>query len=67
MSGRDPISLIDRVRRFWKRGPDQDHPLSAREREEDRPATALDARARVEQNFVGGDFDPDERGTSNTG
>jgi hypothetical protein len=51
------------MRRFWKRGPNEDHPLTEQERDQDRPATAFDERARVEQQFVGGDFDPDERGT----
>ena len=53
--------LLERIRRFWNGGPGEDHPLTAEERAEDRPFTAFDERARLEQQFVGGDFDPDER------
>ena len=55
------MNLLARIRRLWFGGPGEDHPLTAEERDEDRPFTASDERARLEQQFVGDDFDPDER------
>jgi hypothetical protein len=55
------VNLFDRIRRFWEPQPDADHPRTEGERDEDRPATAHDERARTEEEFVGRDFDPDER------
>jgi len=54
------VSLIERIRSFWKPAAAPDHPLDARERDEDRTATAYDERSRVTEEFVGDDFDPDE-------
>jgi hypothetical protein len=56
------VNLLERIRRFWRGDPGEDHPLTAEERDEDRSFTLSDERARLEQRFVGGDFDPDERG-----
>jgi hypothetical protein len=55
------LNVLERIRRFWKPAPDYDHPLTAEERDEDRPATAHDEVALEAENFVGRDFDPDER------
>jgi hypothetical protein len=55
------LNVRERIRRFWKPAPEYDHPLTAQERDEDRPATAYDEVARAAQNFLGPDFDPDER------
>jgi hypothetical protein len=54
------MNWLDRVRRFWNSPPAEDHPLSEQERDEDRPATGSDERARALQEFVGDDFDPDD-------
>jgi hypothetical protein len=54
------MNVLERLRRFWKRAPAADRPLTERERDEDRPATAYDERARTAQEFVGADLDPDE-------
>jgi hypothetical protein len=57
----DPtVSLFDRIRRFWGSGSTPDHPISEEERDEEPPATAYDARARVVDDYVGDDFDPDD-------
>jgi hypothetical protein len=56
------VKLFERIRRFWLPGPGPDHPLSEEERDEDRPARAYDERARAAEEFVGDDFDPDQRG-----
>jgi hypothetical protein len=54
------VSLLERIRRFWKpRAPD-DHPLTEQERDEDRSATAYDERTRTAKEFVSRDFDPDD-------
>jgi hypothetical protein len=53
------MNLLERLRRFWLGGTGPDHALTAEEREQDRPATAEDERARIEEQVVGGDFDPD--------
>ena len=55
------MNWLERIRRFWNRPPAEDHPLSEQERDEDRPATANDERARALQEFVSDDFDPDDR------
>lgn len=53
------MSLLDRIRSLW-RPSEPDHPLSKEEREEHLPETSFDARASIEQDYVGRDFDPDE-------
>jgi hypothetical protein len=53
------VTLLDRIRRFWAPAPEADHPLSAEERDEDRPETAYDERADTLERLAGGDFDPD--------
>jgi len=55
------VNLVERIRRFWSAGPGDDHPLTEQERAEDQPERAYDERARVAEEFVGNDFDPDER------
>jgi hypothetical protein len=55
------VTVLERIRRFWKPAPEYDHPLTAQERNEDRPASAYDEVAHAAQNFLGRDFDPDER------
>jgi hypothetical protein len=54
------VRLLDRIRRFWSSQPEFDHPLTEQERDRQPPATAYEERARLEQEFVGDDFDPDE-------
>jgi hypothetical protein len=54
------VNLLQRIRRFLESRSDDDHPLTEQEREEARPVTTFEERARVEQEFVGDDFDPDE-------
>jgi len=53
------VSLLARIRRFWRSTPPLDHPLSAHERDEERPSSAADERARVLASLAGGGFDPD--------
>jgi hypothetical protein len=55
------LTLLERIRRFWKPAPEIDHPLDERERVEDRPASAYDELAQSADDFVGDDFDPDDR------
>ena len=55
------MNLVERIRRFWLPRPADDHPLTEQERAEDQPERAYDERARVAEEFVGNDFDPDER------
>ena len=54
------MNLFERMRRFWKPRPADDHPLTEQERDEDRPRSGHDERARAAEDFVGDDFDPDE-------
>jgi hypothetical protein len=54
------VSFLDRIRGFFGSTPTPDHPLSARERDEDRQESADDERARVLENLAGDDFDPDD-------
>jgi hypothetical protein len=54
------MNVLEKFRRFWKRAPAADRPLTERERDEDHPASAYDERARTAQEFVGADLDPDE-------
>ena len=54
------VSLLDRIRRLWGSGPTPDHPLTEEERDLEPPATAYDARARVVDDYIGDDFDPDD-------
>ena len=53
------MSLLERIRRFWRSAPPLDHPLKAQERDEERPLSAADEKARVLTSLGGGDFDPD--------
>jgi hypothetical protein len=55
------MSLFDRIRRFWSSTPVDDHPLTEQERDEDHPEQAYDEAARAVEEFVGDDFDPDDR------
>ena len=55
------MNLLERIRRFWSSPAPPDHPLTEQERDEDRPASGYNERARVEEEFVGDDFDPDAR------
>jgi hypothetical protein len=55
------VNLVERIRRFWSPAPDPDHPLSAHERDEDRPARAYDEVSRLAEEFAGDDLDPDAR------
>ena len=52
------MSLLDRIRRFWKPSK-PDHPLSQQERHEE-PQSAFDVRGELEREYVGEDLDPDE-------
>ena len=54
------MNLLERIRSFWKPTPAVDHPLTEQERDEQRPPTAYDERARAEEEFIGDDLDPDE-------
>jgi hypothetical protein len=54
------MRLLERFKSFWKPAPGEDHPLTEEERDEDRPASVYDERARGADRFTGGDFDPDE-------
>jgi hypothetical protein len=54
------MNLLERIRSFWKPGHADDHPLTEQERDEDRPRSAGDERARTAEEFVGDDIDPDE-------
>jgi hypothetical protein len=53
------VSLIDRIRRLFKTS-EPDYPLTEEERHERQPETTFDARADLEQDYVGRDVDPDE-------
>jgi hypothetical protein len=55
------VNVLDRFRRFWRPGPDPDHPLSEEERESVPPQTAFDELASTLGGFVGTPFDPDDR------
>ncbi len=54
------MNLLERIRSFWKPRLPVDHPLTEQERDEQRPPTAYDERARAEEEFIGDDLDPDE-------
>jgi hypothetical protein len=54
------MNLLERIRRFWKPRRADDHPLTEHDRDEERPRSGYDERARVAEDFVGDDFDPDE-------
>jgi hypothetical protein len=55
------VILLDRLRRLFRpRFKEPDHPLSEEERHDKPAATTFDERARLEEEFVGDDFDPDE-------
>jgi hypothetical protein len=58
------VSLWDRIRSFWRRAPEPDHPLTEAARDAQHPDSAYDGRAREIEDFVGDDFDPDERGAA---
>jgi hypothetical protein len=55
------VSFRERIRRLWRADPPPDHPLDARERDEDRPVSGQDERARVFESLAGDVFDPDDR------
>jgi hypothetical protein len=61
------VKLLERMRRFWMGGAGEDHPLTAEERDEDRPFTAPDERARLEQEFVGEISIPTSAGVADAG
>jgi hypothetical protein len=54
------VNVVERFLNFWRPRPADDHPLTAEERDEDRPEKTYDELARSATEFVGGDFDPDE-------
>lgn len=54
------MSLLERIRRFWRPSPEPDHPLTEEEREQLAPQTSADEAARGVEEFLGADFDPDE-------
>jgi hypothetical protein len=54
------MTLLERIRSFWKPTSSGDRPLTEQERDEAPPSTAFDERARIGEQFVGDDFDPDE-------
>jgi hypothetical protein len=54
------MNLLERIRSFLKLRPADDHPLTEQERDDDRPHSAFDERARTVEEFIGDDFDPDE-------
>ena len=53
------MNVLERFLNFWRPRPADDHPLTAEERDEDRPATTYDELARTATEFVGSDVDPD--------
>jgi len=55
------MNVLERIRSFWRPRPADDHPLTARERDDDRPQSTYDELARTAEAFVGDDFDPDAR------
>ena len=56
----DPaVSLRERLRRLFQ-SEDPDHPLSDEERHDQPAETVPDEAARIEEDYVGGDLDPDE-------
>ncbi len=61
------MKLLQRFREFWRGAPAPDHPLTAKERDEDQPASAYDERARTAEEFAGPDVDPDEPRSGRTG
>jgi hypothetical protein len=54
------MNLLERLRRFWGPTPDPDHPLTAEERRDDQSTTVYEEGARIADEFVGPDLDPDE-------
>jgi hypothetical protein len=54
------VNLLERIRSFWRPRPTDDHPLTERERDEERPPSADDERAHIAEELVGDDLDPDE-------
>ena len=54
------MSVVDRIRGWFRGRPDPDHPLSDEEREEDRIVTTSDESAGLIDEFTGPPFDPDE-------
>ncbi len=51
--------MLERLRRLFQ-GRDPDHPLTDEERNDQPAETVPDEAARLEENFVGRDLDPDE-------
>ena len=54
------MNVLERFLSFWRPSPADDHPLTADERDGDRPARTYDELARSATEFVGNDFDPDD-------
>ena len=52
------MSFLERIRRFWSSPSLPDHPLSERERDEERRSSARGEKARALESLTGGDFDP---------
>src|SRR5262249_43708705 len=58
------MNAWERIRTFWRRAPEPDHPLTEAERDAEHPDSAYDGLAREVDAFVGDDLDPDERGAA---
>jgi hypothetical protein len=52
------VNALQRIRRFWLRGPGPDHPLTEEERK-GVPPTAIDEASSMAEGFIGVPFDPD--------
>src|SRR5262249_24004193 len=55
------VSIWDRIRSFWAKAPEPDHALTESERDAQHPDSAYYGLARAADDFVGDDFDPDDR------
>jgi hypothetical protein len=54
------MSLLDRIRGWFRPRSDPDHPLTEEERDEGRTVTTADESASLIDEFTGPAFDPDE-------
>jgi hypothetical protein len=54
------MNVLNRILTFWGPPKPDDHPLTEQERAERHSATAYDERALTVEDFISGDFDPDE-------
>jgi hypothetical protein len=54
------MDVLKQIRAFWGPPRADDHPLTEQERAERHQATAYDERALTVEDFISGDFDPDE-------